>query len=236
MHLADWAFLEKTGEWDLELQMDEDVQSDDRVERHVQQLLKETAVPVLAACGKPPAFSPGGATSRPSGTGHLNQWRLSTGIFVPHVPGFWDHIPPESEKMIGPDDYLLKVLDVFLGVYTFHWCRFVLKKQIILAMWRSSMPTIGDPKVFWVLDNVLKGVTETIEFRRMAFYLSRWFTAYFVAQSEDASQARREPPNERQLKLVLDCQPSEGSLLHLITLLAFKCGMEKVKPRFSRPG
>ncbi|XP_056266984.1 uncharacterized protein LOC130191315 [Pseudoliparis swirei] len=164
-------------------------------------------------------------------------------VFIPHVPGFWDHIlvgtraPPKMEKMIGPDDYLPKLFDVFLGVYKFHWCCFVLKKQIILAMWCTAKPRIGDPKVFSVLDNMLKGITERTAFRKMIFYLSRWFTNQYVAQSEDASQSPREPPNDRQLKVVLDCKPSEGLLVNLITLLAYKCGMEKVEPGFSNlPG
>lgn len=39
-------------------------------------------------------------------------------------------------------------------------------------------------------------------------------------------------PTDRQLKVVLDCKPSEGSsLVHIIALLASNSGMEKVTPQ-----
>ena len=152
-----------------------------------------------------------------------------TYVCIPHVPGFWDHVlvgertPPKTEAMIGPDLHLPKLFNVSLGVYKFHWCCLVLRKQIILAMWCTSKPRIGHPKVFSVVDNVLKSFTTTTEFKRMVFYLCRWFTAQYGSL------------NERQLKVVLDCKPSEGSLVNIITLLAFKSGMEQVAPGFPKP-
>lgn len=144
-------------------------------------------------------------------------------VCIPHVPGFWDHVlvgtrtPPNTEKMIGPDYYLPKLFNVALGSHRFHWCCFVLKTQIILAMWCTTITT-GVQRVFPLVDNALKRLTENTNFRRMVFYLSRWFTAQYVS------------PAARQLKVVLDCKPSEGTLVHLIATLALGCGMESVHP------
>lgn len=125
--------------------------------------------------------------------------------------------------MIGPDDCLSKLFNVCLGSYRFHWCCFVLKKQIILAMWCNSVPRRGQPKVLPLVDNALKHFTTSIEFRRMVFYLSRWFTAQYVS------------PTDRQLKVVLDCKPSESfTLVHIIALLAYRSGMDNVIPQLSQ--
>lgn len=149
-------------------------------------------------------------------------------VCIPHIPGFWDHVlvgtrtPPNTVKMIGTDVYLPKLFNVYLGSNTFHWCCFVLKKQIILAMWCTSVPRRGQPKVLPLVDNTLRNLTSSTEFRKMVFYLCRWFTAQYVS------------PTERELNLVLDCKPSEGStLVHFICLLASRCGMEKVTLEYS---
>lgn len=145
-------------------------------------------------------------------------------VCIPHVPGFWDHVlvgrcpMPQMVKMIGPDDHLPKLFNVDSGAYRFHWCCFVLKKQIILAMWCTLLTGEGQCKVLPLTDDHLRNITSTLTFRRMVFYLSRWFTAQYVL------------PNERELKVVLDCKPSEGCLVHIMALLASKIGMEKMTP------
>ena len=141
-------------------------------------------------------------------------------VCIPHVPGFWDHVlvgtraPPQTNRMIGSDDYMPKLFNVSLGSYKFHWCCFVYKTQIILAMW-CSLPG-REPQVFTLVNNALKNFTVTLEFRRMVFYLSRWFTVQYVT------------PSKRALKIVLDCKPSEGCIVPVITLLASKSGMTEV--------
>ncbi|XP_038838255.1 uncharacterized protein LOC120035866 [Salvelinus namaycush] len=150
-------------------------------------------------------------------------------VCIPHVPGFWDHVVvgtrplPRTEKLIGPDDSLPRLFNVSLGSYRFHWCCFVLKKQIILTMWCTLLPRRGQSKVVTVVDNTLRNLTSSIEFRRMVFYLCRWFTAQYVS------------PQDRRLNLVLDCKPSEGAtLVHVIALLASRIGMETVTPHLAQ--
>ncbi|XP_049892048.1 uncharacterized protein LOC126384796 [Epinephelus moara] len=144
-------------------------------------------------------------------------------VCIPHVQGFWDHIVvgtkhhPATEKLVGHDDHLPKLFNVCLGSYRFHWCCFVLKKQIVLAMWCISVPKQGQPKVFTLVDTALRSITTSTEFKSMVFYLSRWFTAQYAS-----------PPG-RQLHVVLDCKPSEGSsVVHIIALLASRSGMDSV--------
>lgn len=141
-------------------------------------------------------------------------------VCIPHLQGFWDHVlvgkcpPPDTDEMIAPDDHLPKLFNVSLGPYRFHWCCFVLKKQIVLAMWCTSGPR---PKVLSLVDISLRKHTASPEFRSMVTYLSRWVTAQYVR------------PRGRQLKVVLDCKPSEGaSLVHAVASLASKCGMKSV--------
>lgn len=150
-------------------------------------------------------------------------------VCIPHVPGFWDHVVvgtrplPRTDKLIGPDDCLPRLFNVSLQSYRFHWCCFVLKKQIILTMWCTSLPRGGQSKVVTVVDNTLTNLTSSNEFRRMVFYLCRWFTAQYVS------------PQDRPLNLVLDCKPSEGAtLVHVIALLASRIGMETVTPHLAR--
>ena len=146
-------------------------------------------------------------------------------VCIPHMPGFWDHVlvgarpPPETEKMIAHDDFLPKLFNVCLGPYKFHWCCFVFRTQVILAMWCTvSMGEHPKPKVCPVVVNEMKTYTTCIEFRRMVFYLAKWFTVQYDIGAH------------RRLKVVLDCKPSEGSLVHIVTLLASKSGMDRVIP------
>lgn len=151
-------------------------------------------------------------------------------VCISHTPGFWDHVVvgtralPRTENMIGPDEFLPRLFNVSLGSYKLHWCCFVLKKQIILTMWCTSKPRgEGQCKVSTLVESALKSFTASIEFRRMVFYLSRWFTAQYVS------------PPHRLLNVVLDCKPSEGpTLVHVIAFLASRLGMEKITPSFSQ--
>jgi hypothetical protein len=94
------------------------------------------------------------------------------------------HLLPRTEKLIGPDASLPRLFNVSLGSYRFHWCCFVLKKQIILTMCCTSLPRRGQSKVVTVVDNTLRNLTSSIEFRRMVFYLCRWFTAQYVSPQD----------------------------------------------------
>lgn len=144
-------------------------------------------------------------------------------VCIPHLPGFWNHVlvgtcpRPKTEAMLAFDVYLPKLFNVALGPYRFHWCCFVLRKQIVLAMWCTNVARRGAMKVCTLADNTLKNFTTSIEFRKMVFYLCRWFEAQYASQSA------------RPLKVVLDCKPSEGStLVHFMALLASKSGMEEI--------
>ena len=145
-------------------------------------------------------------------------------VCISHVPGFWDHVivgthaPHTTEDMIDHDDYLPKLFDVRLGRYRFHWCCFVLKKQIILAMWCTDARGNGRPRVVPLVDADLRYYTTSPEFRCMAFYLCKWFTAQYTSPA-------------RELKVVLDCKPSQGAtFVHVIAFLASKIGMTHVTP------
>lgn len=150
-------------------------------------------------------------------------------VCIPHIPGFWDHILvgncplPNTEKMIGPDDYLPKLFNVSLGSYRFHWSCFVLKRQIILAMWCSAVSSTGRSEVFPLVHNRLKNITTGLEFRGMVVYLSQWFKVQYMT------------PTERPLAVVLDCKPSDGSsVVDVITVLASKSGMVSVTPKHTK--
>lgn len=149
-------------------------------------------------------------------------------VCIPHMPGFWDHIlvgtrPRSKTKvMIAHDVYLPKLFNVSLDPYKFHWCCFVLKKQIILAMWCTHVNKKGVVKVCTLADTFLKNVTTCLEFRKMVFYLCRWFEAQYSS-------------SERPLKVVLDCKPSEGAtLVHVIALLASRAGMGEINLQFQQ--
>ncbi|TKS65998.1 hypothetical protein D9C73_000054 [Collichthys lucidus] len=183
-NLASCHELKNLGDWDLKLDANDPFKKE--VNAHVQQIIKGVKNP---------------------GIQELQQ-------------GFWDHIlvgtrpRPKTEAMFAPDVYLPKLFDVTLAPYTFHWCCFVLKKQIILAMWCIVTKRVS--KVCTLIDNTLRSFTTSAEFRKMVFYLCRWFEAQYVSQSG------------RQLKVVLDCKTSEGSTLaHFMALLASKMGMEE---------
>lgn len=149
-------------------------------------------------------------------------------VCIPHMPGFWDHIlvgtrpRPKTEAMIAEDVYLPKLFNVSLDPYKFHWCCFVLKKQIILAMWCTHLNRKGAVKVCTLADTSLKNITTCFEFRKMVFYLCRWFEAQYSSP-------------DRPLKVVLDCKPSEGAtLVHIIALLASRAGMETINLQFQQ--
>lgn len=148
-------------------------------------------------------------------------------VCISHVPGFWDrvivatHAPQTTEDMIGHDDHLPKLFGVDLGFYRFHWCCFVLTKQIILAMW-CTVTGDGQPRVVPLVDTELRSYTDTPEFTRMVFYLRQWFTAQYTSPA-------------RELKVVLDCKPSQGStFVHFIAYLASKIGIRSVTPNVSQ--
>lgn len=75
----------------------------------------------------------------------------------------------------------------------------MLKKQVILAMWCTSVSEQGQSIAFTLVNDAVKNLTTSVEFKTMVFYLSRWFTAQYVSQMD------------RTLKVVLDCKQSEGS-------------------------
>ena len=149
-------------------------------------------------------------------------------VCISHVPGFWDrvivatHTPLTMEDMIGHDDHLPKLFGVTLGFYRFHWGCFVLTKQIILAMWCTDVSGKGQPRVVPLVDTELSSYTDTPEFKHMAYYLSQWFTAQYTSQA-------------RELKVVLDCKPLQGStFVHFIAFLASKIGISSVTPNVSQ--
>ncbi|KAM9398679.1 uncharacterized protein ACWYII_031232 [Salvelinus alpinus] len=230
--LANCPALEHLGAWDLELNIGDMFKTDNEVNVHVQLLMNKEQSPDMDTLR--PVFN---HLVTEKDTMSFKYWVNEAMpeevacryVCIPHIPGFWDHVVvgtrtlPKTANMIGPDDSLPRLFNVSLGSYKFHWCCFVLKKQIILTMWCTSMPSRGQPKVFTLVDSTLKNHTSSIEFRRMVFYLCRWFTAQYGS------------PPDRQLNMVLDCKPSEGpTLVHVIAFLASRLGMEKVTPQFSQ--
>ncbi|XP_045081827.1 uncharacterized protein LOC123492750 [Coregonus clupeaformis] len=230
--LASCPDLESLGVWDLELDIHDRFKTYEEANGHVLKMLCEAQAPDLVQLRT--AFEHL-LTAKDSMS--FKYWVNEAMpddlayryVCIPHVPGFWDHVlvgtcqPPNTEKMIGPDDHLPKLFNVFLGSYRFHWCCFVYKKQIILAMWYTCVSSRGQHTVVPVVDTSVRDITTTMAFRRMVFYLSRWFTAQYVS------------PTERQLNVVLDCKPSEGStLVHIIALLASRSGMNTVNLQLSQ--
>lgn len=119
--------------------------------------------------------------------------------------------------MLGPDYYLPKLFNVVLQPYRFHWCCFVFKTYVLLAMWCTTL-TEKEEVIHPLVDPSLYSLIETTGFRRMVVYLSRWFTVQYTK------------PGGRQLKIALDCKPSEGTLVHMMASLAYHSGMQKVIP------
>ncbi|XP_029529896.2 uncharacterized protein LOC115137711 isoform X1 [Oncorhynchus nerka] len=221
--LANCPALENVGDWDLELNIDDMFKTDKEVNVHLQLIMNEEQSPGVDSLKR--AFN---HLVTVNDTMSFRYWVNEAMpeevayryVCIPHVPGFLDHVVvgtrplPRTEKLIGPDDSLPRLFNVSLGSYRFHWCRFVLKKQIILTMCCTSLPRRGQSKVVTVVGNTLRNLTSSIEFRRMVFYLCGWFTAQYVS------------PQDRRLNVVLDCKPSEGAtLVHVIALLASRIGM-----------
>ncbi|KAK2812876.1 hypothetical protein Q5P01_000953 [Channa striata] len=166
-------------------------------------------------------------------------------VCIPHVPGFWDrvlvgNIPPPStgaEAVTGPDIYLPRLFDVDMGSHAFHWCCFVLRKQIILAMWCTTVLAAGEHRetaMVPLIDSSLRGKVTDVAFRRMLHYLREWFVVRYRRKPEGADDGR-------ELHVVLDCKPSDGpTLIHLISKLTAKGGMRasiapNVRPLRKRP-
>ncbi|XP_055362714.1 uncharacterized protein LOC114850818 isoform X2 [Betta splendens] len=217
--------LEGLGDWDVKLNLDDHFKTDDQVNRHVQQIM-EQAHPDLHTAFKHLIDRNDSMSFKYWESETLPEEMAYRYVCIPHIKGFWDHVlvgsrpPSKTETMIGPDENLPKLFNVRLGYVRFHWCCFVLQEQVILAMWCTLVPERGLPKVVPLVDTTLKPITSSKEFRNMVFFLARWFTVQYASQKE------------RQLKVVLDCKPSEGStLVHIIALLAYKSGMEKVNPQ-----
>ncbi|KAJ8009854.1 hypothetical protein DPEC_G00068510 [Dallia pectoralis] len=230
--LASCPDMEKVGEWDLELDDMDHFKTEADINRHVQQLMTRERTPGIEALRS--AFNSLMTANDSMSFKHwLNEAQPEEVAYryvcIPHIKWFWNHIaagkwiPGSTEVMIGHDEHLLKLFKVSLGSYRFHWCCFVLKKQIILAMWCTSAPKRGQPKVITLVDSALKTYTESVDFKTMVLYLCRWFTVQYVS------------PQNRQLKVVLDCKPSEGSsLVHVVASLASKIGMPEVAPGLSQ--
>ncbi|XP_034146530.1 uncharacterized protein LOC117592742 isoform X2 [Esox lucius] len=233
--LASCPSLEHVGDWDLELNPDDRFKTDSEMNGYVQEIMNEEHAPgvdKLRIAFNQLMKANDGMAFKYWANESMSEEVAYRYVCIPHIPGFWDHVVvgtrarPKMDRMIGPDIYLPRLFNVLLGPYTFHWCCFVLKTQVILAMWCSSVCVTGQLKVLPLVDNTLNNFTSAIEFRRMLFYLTRWFKAQYGSTVE------------RQLKVVLDCKPSEGSsLVHVIAILAWRCGMESVtlKNHFSQP-
>ncbi|KAI4822176.1 hypothetical protein KUCAC02_007735 [Chaenocephalus aceratus] len=219
--LASCPELENQGDWDLLLEPNDQFKTEREVNGDVRLVTNEeqapdleklkTAYETLMAEKDSMSFKYWANEVMPLEMAHRY-------VCIPHLQGFWDHVlvgkcpPPDTDEMIAPDDHLPKLFNVSLGPYRFHWCCFVLKKQIVLAMWCTSGPR---PKVLSLVDISLRKHTASPEFRSIVTYLSRWVTAQYVR------------PRGRQLKVVLDCKPSEGaSLVHAVASLASKCEMK----------
>lgn len=147
-------------------------------------------------------------------------------VCLAHIQGFWDHIvvgahlPQSTEKMIvAQDEYLPKLFNVTIDrPLGFHWCCFVFADQVILAMWCTAVDETGGVSVLPLTHKNVRSLTSSEEFRCMAYCLFRWFTV----------QYGQEP--HRQVKIVLDCMPSESpSLVHILSLIAAKCGMNSIE-------
>ncbi|XP_028974609.1 uncharacterized protein LOC114835055 [Esox lucius] len=232
--LASCPSLEHVGDWDLELNPDDRFKTDSEMNGYVQEIMNEEHAPgvdKLRIAFNQLMKANDGMAFKYWANESMSEEVAYRYVCIPHIPGFWDHVVvgtrarPKMDRMIGPDIYLPRLFNVLLGPYTFHWCCFVLKTQVILAMWCSSVCVTGQLKVLPLVDNTLNNFTSAIEFRRMLFYLTRWFKAQYGSTVE------------RQLKVVLDCKPSEGSsLVHVIAILAWRCGMESVTlNHFSQP-
>ncbi|KAK2832711.1 hypothetical protein Q5P01_016600 [Channa striata] len=151
-------------------------------------------------------------------------------VCIPHVPGFWDrvlvgNIPLPStgaEAVTGPDIYLPRLFDVDMGSHAFLWCCFVLRKQIILAMWCTTVLAAGEHRetaMVPLIDSSLRGKVTDVAFRRMLHYLREWFVVRYRRKPEGVDDGR-------ELHVVLDCKPSDGPILiHLISKLTAKSGM-----------
>ncbi|KAK2814716.1 hypothetical protein Q5P01_000550 [Channa striata] len=166
-------------------------------------------------------------------------------VCIPHVPGFWDHVlvgnipppPTGAEAVTGLDIYLPRLFDVDMGSHAFHWCCFVLRKQIILAMWCTTVLAAREHRetaMVPLIDSSLRGKETDVAFRRMLHYLREWFVVRYRRKPEGVDDGR-------ELHVVLDCKPPDGpTLIHLISKLKAKSGMRasarpKVRPLRKRP-
>lgn len=144
-------------------------------------------------------------------------------VCMPHIPGFWDRITVGQwtlstvETMLDPDYHLPKLFNVVLGPNRSHWCCFVFKTHITLAMWCTTIVN-GEQRILPLVDTAMTYLIENTEFRRMVVCLSRWFTVQYTR------------PEGRHLKVVLDCKPSEGTLVHMMASLAYRSGMQRFTP------
>ncbi|KAJ8009852.1 hypothetical protein DPEC_G00068490 [Dallia pectoralis] len=156
--LASCPDMEKVGEWDLELDDMDHFKTEADINRHVQQLMTGERTPGIEALRS--AFNSLMTANDSMSFKHwlneaLPEELAYRYVCIPHIKWFWNHIaagkwiPGSTEVMIGHDEHLLKLFKVSLGSYRFHWCCFVLKKQIILAMWCTSAPKRGQPKVVY---------------------------------------------------------------------------------------
>ncbi|KAL0961664.1 hypothetical protein UPYG_G00353170 [Umbra pygmaea] len=141
-----------------------------------------------------------------------------------NIEKFWDHIrvachAPDTEQMFSANKQLPKLFGVDMTVdeineCEFYWNGFVLKDQIILAMWVGIRLPRGGVKVFILVDDEIKPLATSLAFRNMTYWLATWFTAHYGLW------------DRRELKLVLDCKPSESkTIVNFMHLLASKCGM-----------
>ena len=136
-------------------------------------------------------------------------------VCMPLNANFSDHVwlkteKPDTDVMLRADETLPKLFNVSTGIYKFHWSCFVLQSQVLLFMWLSSME---DYIITSLVDEAASHVTENVPFRRMVYYLAKWFKSQYSA-------------TDRTFDVVLDCTPENGSFLKLLGSVVFRAGMK----------
>ncbi|XP_041835355.1 uncharacterized protein LOC121636116 [Melanotaenia boesemani] len=221
--LASCPSLEQLGEWDLEPDKQDWFYSQEEVNSDVQMILGSGSLEtdLLASAFEHLLEVNDSMAFRYWINEPLPQDVAYRYVCIPHVKGFWDHVfvgrqaqATSMQRMIVPDEHLPHLFNVHLDAHTFHWCCFVLKKQVILAMWCQNIPKKASPRVVTLVDRALKSITQSVAFKNMVFYLARWFSIQY-----------ERPQQDRQLKVALDCKPGEGfTLVHMLAFIGEKCG------------
>lgn len=159
---------------------------------------------------------------------------------IPHLPGFWDRVlvgrrpPPDIAFATAKDPYLPRLFGVDMEIYALHWCCFVLRKQVILALWCTKGTTRAEgnegaagrgTSLVPLYDPCLRDKVREVPFKRMLHFLREWFLVQYCNKRALPLDGKRDSCSGRELHVVLDCKPSEAlTLKHLIVEVARQSG------------